>query len=146
MTVDVVVRQRLIVLPAVLAIAGDRIFTTTFPQNPTFPAVRLADVSDVTTHHLRGGGGSWRKRVQIDAAAGPESIDPKGTARALAAAIRGDFKNGVATGLLGFAGVVDGVAITAIRLAGVATIFVAEELQQVMVSTDYIVSGSGFLN
>jgi hypothetical protein len=146
MTVDVILRARLLAQPEVVAIVGARIFTTTFPVNGELPAVRITDISDQTTHHLRGGGGTWRKRVQIDAAAGPESGDPKGVARALAAAIRGDFAGGAPTGLLGFAGEVDGVALTGILLAAITETFEPDELQQVIVSTDYFVSGHGFLN
>lgn len=145
MTVDSAIRTYLLTLTAVTAIAGTRISTLSFGHNPTFPAVRVTDISDRSNHHLRGGGGTWRKRVQVDAAAGPESDDPKGVAAQLAAAIRGDFTGGQPTGLLGFIGTMGGVEITGITLAGVDQTYEPDELQQVMVSVDYFVYGKGLL-
>lgn len=145
MTVDTAIRTYLLTLSAVTAIAGTRISTLSFGHNPQLPAVRVTDISDRSNHHLRGGGGTWRQRVQVDAAAGPESDDPKGVASQLAAAIRGDFTGGYPTGLLGFSGSIGDVAITGITLAGVTQSYEPDELQQVMVSADYFVYGRGLL-
>lgn len=146
MTVVPAIRTRLLAISAVTAICSTRIYALSLPQSPTLPAIRVTQVSEVQPMHLRGSQGFWRCRVQVDCVAGPSSSDPYGTARSLAAAARGTFSGGAATGLLGYAGTVGGVEITGIAQLDTREHYEADELRQVMVSTDYLVFGTGLVS
>jgi hypothetical protein len=141
MSPEEAVVARLLTIPAVTAIVGTRVWLVILPQSPVTPCVRVQQVSQIDDgQNLRGGGGSrgWA-RVQVDAVT---DVDDPGNAydvaRQLTEAIHGDGRGTAATGLLGWRGTSDGLAITGIfsLLDGVAE-FEPEELQQLRIRRDY---------
>jgi len=107
-------RDYLLTLPPVTSRVGARIYTLKFPQSVTAPALRLHEVDRISTMQLRGDQRIRRSRVQVDAVEAEAHGDPYDLAHALADAVRGDLASGSASGLVGFAGTVSGVVITAI--------------------------------
>lgn len=145
MTIVPAIRTKILTLSAVTAIASTRVWSLAFPTNATFPAVRITEIDKVEVMHLRGPQGFWRARVQIDCAAGKESSDPYGTARSLAAAVRGNFTGGGPTGLLGWSGTSAGVDITGVEHVDTREFFEGDERNVATVSADYYVYGKGLV-
>lgn len=108
-------RDRLLTLPAVVALVGARIYALQFPQSLTAPALRLQEIDQISPMQLRGDVALRRARVQIDAVESDAIGDPYATAHALAAAVRGDLTSGEPSGLVGFRGDLSGVAIESIQ-------------------------------
>lgn len=105
MTPEEAVQSRIAGLPAVIAIAGTRVYLDKLPQSPTYPAVRVFLVTDLGWQHLRGSNGFKRARVQADAYSREGSgVDPYAQVASLAAAIDGDGKGSQATGVVGWIG------------------------------------------
>ncbi len=144
MTLVEAVRARQLAITALIAIVGTRIYTLVLPQSPTLPAVRVQQIDRIETMHLRGTQQVCRARVQVDfVASKASSTDPYTTAHAAAKAARGAFVSGAATGLAGWKGVIAGsppFEVASMRLVDEREIFEPEELQQVMVSQDYMVT------
>lgn len=147
MTCVPAIRARLLNVSAVTAIASTRIWSLVFPQNPVFPAIRITEISKIEPMGLRGTQGFWRARVQVDCATNAlTSSDPYGTARSLAAAVRGGFDgSGSPTGLIGWSGSAAGVEITGITHVDTRESYEADEKRQAMVSADYYVYGKGLV-
>lgn len=120
MTGAEIVIERLGQLSALTALVGTRIYQVKAPQSATFPLVVVRHVFESEDMQLRGASGMVTDRVQVDAYAEEVSgADPRATARAVDAAIRGD---GASTGLIGWTGDAGGSPSTkvwAIRPAGV---------------------------
>lgn len=134
MSVVGAVRQRLLAINAVTTLVGQRVYALVLAQGSPLPAIRLQQVGDVTFMHLRGNDRVVRARVQVDSIATTYS-----SAHAVAMAAKGSFSGGSATGLMGWRGTANGVEVVAILPDGSREIFDAEELQQVKVTSDYLV-------
>lgn len=111
MTIEELVRARLLAIVAVTAIAGTRIWIEKLPEHPTYPCVRVGLVSDGTGQHLRGPDGLFAARVQVDACAREGSDDVYSIAAALEAAIYGDGLGTQASGLFGWIGFIGSPAV-----------------------------------
>lgn len=144
MTVMEAVRTRLLAIAPLVALIGARAYALTFPESPTFPAVRLQQIGRTEFMGLSGSLGLYRARIQVDVVASTsDSADPYETATAVWAALHGDGHGAAATGLNGWRGDVGGSP--AFRITGVLPdigpieSFEAEELSQVRVTHDYLV-------
>lgn len=146
MTPEQAVISRMESISAVTAIVGTRIHQLKLPPTPTYPAIRVQHVSEVTEAHLRGSGGLRHTRIQIDAVARESSgVDALDQALALAEAIEGNGggSGSVApSGLAGWRGTMGSPAsirIDAILKAASGQDYDAGELRTVRVRHDYIV-------
>lgn len=142
MTILEAVRLRLLAIADLTALVGQRIYVLKFPQHAIWPAVRLQLVSTVEPMQLRGSGGFYRGRVQVDAVAEEgDATDPYATARDVLDAAHGDYVGGVSTGLSGWTGSVGSPAadieavIPALRIED----YDPDEHRQVRMSQDYFV-------
>lgn len=144
MTVVEATRTRILQVSDVTALIAARAYALVFPPRPTWPAVRLQQIDRLETLQLRGRDRLCRARVQVDTvAAESNSTDAYATAHAIAGAIRGRFALGVATGLVGWHGVIAGTppfVVTGIQLIDERDGYEADELRQVLVSQDYFVN------
>lgn len=140
MTVEEVVRERLLDLPDVTALVGTRIYQQRLPQGGTLPAVRVQIISEPTDYHLRGGSGMYRARVQVDVFAHASADDPYADVTEIAAAIHGDDAG---SGLSGWHGQAGGsppaMRVHVARRVDRMVRFESEELQQVRCRQDYMV-------
>jgi Concanavalin A-like lectin/glucanases superfamily/Protein of unknown function (DUF3168) len=131
-------RDRLLMLPAVAEKVGTRIYTLTFPQSLTAPALRLQEIDRVSEMHLRGVVEIVRARVQVDAVEANHHSDPYARAHALAQAVRGSVESGAASGLAGFRGELSGIPISGILADDQRERYDAET-QMVRIEQDFIV-------
>lgn len=144
MTPEQAVVERLLDLPAVVALVSSRIYQLRLPQNAALPAIRVQLVSEPTDYHLRGGSGMYRSRVQVDAFAQESSgMDPYGEATDLANAIHGDDAG---AGLSGWHGEAGGsppeLRIHTVQRVDRQVGYDAEELREVRCRQDYMVHWS----
>lgn len=125
------VRDRLLTITAVTALAGTRVWSATLPQSPVFPAVLVQQVSEVQTSHLRGGDDVMMTRVQVTSIA-----LSRAAAVALDAAVQGD---GATTGLNNWAGSVGSPSATVrwMEPAGAREGYDPVELKQYRINRDY---------
>jgi hypothetical protein len=109
-TITQAVIDRLLAIPAVVALVGDRVYAVIVRQNSTMPAVRAQTISEIREYHLRGEVSTVRTRIQIDAFASETTTDPYGEACDLADAINGIWDGPVVTpvALSGWAGSLGG--------------------------------------
>lgn len=126
---------RLEAIAAVTALVSTRIYQGLFPQNPTFPAIRVQRIGENEFMHMRGTVGLFRARVQVDSVS--NAADAAGVAQAIDAAVRGD---GATTGIIGWRGTVAGVEVESILPADVREDYDPEELRQYRVSRDVFVT------
>lgn len=102
MTVEEMVRLRLLDLTPLTALVSTRIYLDKLPQSPTYPCVRVSLVVETTNGHLRGADALKPALVQVDAFAREVSgVDPYALAVAVADAIHGDDAG---SGLSGWSG------------------------------------------
>lgn len=127
-----VVRTRLLGLPGVAAIVAARIYVLTFPQSAIWPAIRVAQISEIEDYHARGSVGFRRARVQVDCVAVTYT-----EAAALLEAVHGTYTDGVASGLTGFRGVIAGLNIAGMYAEGRRDLYEATEPATVRLSRDY---------
>jgi len=133
MTPAEIVRTRLLAVPRVTAIVGSRIYTLMLPQNFTgTTAIRLQRISERDTIHLRGAGGQWVARVQVDALA-PTVAE----AYALDTEAHGD---GAGSALAGFLGPVGTTYVQSILPDAAREVFEPNETQLIRVIRDYFVT------
>ena len=126
---------RLEAISAVTTLVSTRIYQGLFPENPTFPAIRVQRISENEFMHARGTAGLFRTRVQIDSVS--NAADAVGVAQSVDAVVRGD---GATTGLIGWRGTVAGVEIESILPAGVREEYDPEERRQYRVMRDVFVT------
>jgi hypothetical protein len=132
MTAAEVVRDRILAVSAATGLVGARVYTDLLPQSPTLPAVRVQRIDEFESAHLRGAGGPYRARVQVDAVA-----TTLAGAFALDAAMHGD---GAGSGLSGWSGNTSGspaIWVWSILPIDVRDDYDAEELRQFRVMRDY---------
>lgn len=134
MTIAPAVVERLEGVTAVTDLVSDRIYQAVFPQDGTFPAIRVQRIGEVVTMHLRGALGMHRERIQIDAVSG--SSEPVGEAQAIDSAIFGD---GSGSSLVGWTGTIDEFRIHCVEPAGAREGYDGEELRQYKVMRDVFV-------
>lgn len=67
MTVEGVVRERLLADGPLTALVGTRVYMLKLPQKATLPAVRVQLIDEPKDYQLRGEDGAIRARVQVDA-------------------------------------------------------------------------------
>jgi len=134
MTAGEIVRVRVLALASVTAIVGSRVYLGQFPQEGQVPSVRIQRIDELEGTHLRGAGGPYRARVQVDSVAVTLAA-----AFALDAAMHGD---GAGSGLSGWAGTLGSpsVRVLSILPSDVREVFDAEEFRVWRVMRDYIVS------
>jgi hypothetical protein len=125
---------RLEAVSAVTALVSTRIYNGTFPQDGTFPAIRVQRIGQDEQMHMRGAVGTMRTRIQIDSVA--DSSEPIGDAQAIDSAV---FGNGSGSALIGWAGDVGTIDIQAVTPAGVREQYDGEELRQYRVMRDAFV-------
>lgn len=146
MTVEEIIVDRVAALPAVIALAGTRVYLDKLPHSPTFPAVRVQLVDDIGAYHLRGKQKPERARVQVDAFAHESSgVDPYAQVAALADAIDGDGEGPAASGLSGWTGRVGSppfVIHSCFRTSRLRR-YDPDELNLLTMSQDYFVSYTG---
>ena len=138
MTVEEAIRARLLALPLVTAEVDSRVYTLTFPQNPTWPAIRVQEISEQEDFHLRGSIGLRRGRVQVDVVATTFSV-----AAGIMADVHGSCAGAGASGLSGFVGAIAGdppFVIAALLADGARSIYDPDELSVVRLSRDYAVA------
>lgn len=125
------VRDRLLAISAVTALAGTRIYTGHLPQSPTLPAVFVERVGEVQYFHLRGGERLRMTRVQVTSVALSRAASV-----ALDEAVEGD---GSGSGLSNWSGSVGSPSVTVrwMEPAGVDEGYDPGELRQYRVSRDY---------
>jgi hypothetical protein len=140
-TPEQAVLERVLDIAAVAALIGTRGYLLKLPQGPTLPAVRVQLIDEAGNMHLRGAGGPYRSRVQVDAFAHEASGgDPYAGVTAVAEAIHGD---GSGTGLAGWKGGSAALTITgAVRIDRMVT-YEPDELRLVRVRQDYMVWWTG---
>lgn len=139
MTVEEVVRARILAITAVTALVGTRVYMQKLPESPKYPLVRVQFIDDAVPFHLRGPVGVTPARIQVDAIA--RDGDAYGSASSLLQAIDGDGLGKQATGLAGFIG---GIGSPAFEIVGVfpqskRSDYDPEELRILTLSRDYIV-------
>ena len=139
MTLLQAIRTRLLSLPAVTALVGNRISVMMAQQSPASRSVLLQEISRIDFAHLRGATDLMPSRIQVDVFVTKGDGDAYTDAHLISGTIRGDFTGGVATGLVGFQGLVGDVYIQAIQGAGQREIFDPEEMQVVRVLSEYFV-------
>lgn len=127
------VRNRLLTIASVTALAGSRVYAQTLPQSPTLPAVLVELVSEVQASHLRGGEQMRTTRVQVTSVA-----LSRAAAVALDAAAQGD---GAGSGLSHWSGSIGSPSVTVrwTEPAGVREGYDPHELRQYRISRDYMV-------
>lgn len=125
------VRDRLLTVSAVTALASTRIYTGHLPQSPVLPAVLVQRVGEVQASHLRGGQALRVTLVQVTSIA-----DSRAAAVAVDAAVEGD---GAGSGLAHWSGSVGSPSITVrwMEPSGVREGYDPGELRQYRVSRDY---------
>ena len=138
MSIVAAVITRLDAVTAVTALVSTRIYNGTFPQDGTFPAIRVQRIGEDEQMHLRGAVGTIRTRIQIDSVA--DSAEPIGDAQSIDSAVHGD---GSGSGLIGWAGNVGDIDIQAVIPAGVRETYDGEELRQYRVMRDAFVWWNG---
>jgi len=137
MTVEEVVRARLLMIAAVTALVATRVYLDKLPQSPTYPCVRVTLISEVSSAHLRGGDALKPARIQVDAYAREVSgVDPYALVATLAQAINGADDG---SGLNGWRG---SLGSPACEIAGIFRVdrrraYDPEELRVVTMSQDY---------
>jgi hypothetical protein len=140
MSPEEAVTERLLAVPAVTAIVGQRVYTVIIRQSSAMPCVRVQQISQIDKgQHLYGGGGSrgWA-RVQVDAISDFDEGQGYATVRTLTDAIHGDGGGDGATGLLGWRGVIGPLTITGIfSMLDPVTEINPEPQQQVRIRRDY---------
>jgi hypothetical protein len=142
MTVEEAIRARILMLSAVTAVVGTRVWLDKLPQSPIYPCARVQLIDDPASYHLRGPDGTTRARVQVDAYAKEGAGgDPYGQVTALAAAINGNGLGDSATGLSGWRGVIGSPAfeVTGCFRIDRTRRYDPEELRILTMSQDYYV-------
>lgn len=137
MTPAEAVRSRILEIAAVTTLVGTRVYSNVFPQSPTWPAVRVQDVSQVEDLHLRGAVGIVRGQVQVDVVSGTRSgVSALAEAKAVMAAIHGD---GAGSGLNAWSGLLGSPAVQVdlIEPVDYRERYEAEEIKAWMISRDY---------
>jgi hypothetical protein len=140
MTVEDVVIARLLALSTVTALVSTRVHLDKLPQTPTYPCIRVQNISDTTGAHLRGSDGIGKARIQVDAFAKELSgVNPKALADTVAAAVRGP---GDGSALFGWQGGIGSPAFTVLSclLEEKHESYDPEELRVVTVSQDFMVT------
>lgn len=143
MTAADVVLARLATLGSVTALVGTRLYQLILPQSPTYPAVRVQQISVVDEHHQRGVSQPTTYRVQVDAYRREASgVDALADCQALAAAIHGDGNGPSATGLHGWKGTIGSPPLTVqlIRRVAYAEGRDPEEIRTVRIRQEYFVT------
>lgn len=142
MTVEQAIWTRVLALSPVTALVSTRVYLERLPQSPTYPAVRVQEVDDPSSYHLRGPQRLGKARVQVDAfAAEASGVDPYASGAALAAAIHGDGFGASATGLSGWIGSIGSPAFEVLGCFRVdrRRSYDPDELRLVTMSLDYYV-------
>lgn len=140
MTPEQAVLDRVMALSPVTALVSTRVYLDQLPSSPVFPCVRVVQIDDPQSYHLRGPSGIGQARIQVDAY-GKQS-GGYDAAVALADAIRGDGKGPDASGLSGWIGTVGSPAFEVLachRLDRRRT-FDPDERQVLTISQDYRVT------
>lgn len=135
MTAAELIVTRLKSLSAVTTLVSTRVRTMVLREHETFPAIRVLDVVEQESMHLRGAAGLTRSLVQVDSYAEATSgSDPYASARDIDQAAYGA---GDGTGLCGFTGTIAGVAVSAILARPARREFDPEEQRLVRVMREY---------
>jgi len=137
-TVLQAIRTRLLAQPPLTTLVAARVYTLTLPQNFDGPnAIRLVRVSELGLSHLRGTTGLTPLRLQVDTFVREGAGDAYDQACAIDAAARGTFVAGVATGLAGFRGTVNGIGFTGILPMDTREQYHGDEHRMVRVLSEY---------
>jgi hypothetical protein len=136
MTGGAIARLRLLDVSPVTALVGTRIYALVLPQKGALPAIRVQQIGETQDAHLRGPTSLAVTRVQVDCVA-----STKAAAEAIEAAVHGDGLGASATGLHGWIGTLGSpeVSIDAVFPAGRREGHDAEEIQQYVISRDYMI-------
>lgn len=143
MTIAEAVRTYVLTLTPVTALVNQRIWTYRFEQKPTLPAIRIAQVSELQSGHLRGTTNLRWARIQIDVIATKVK-----DAREVDQALQGAYANGAPTGLLGIDTWVGSPAVRIIvpkTLGYLEPDWEADELRLSRVTRDYQVWVDGLI-
>jgi hypothetical protein len=104
-TVEEAIAERLLEISAVTALVDSRIWVVENPQSPTHPSIRVAPITDMRGHHLRGPHGVQTASVQIDMYVSLDNdVDPYAQITELGSAVCGDGLGTQASGLDGWIG------------------------------------------
>jgi hypothetical protein len=139
-TVEEAILARIEDLSPVTAIVGTRVYLDMLPQGPTYPAVRVVQVSDLATQHLRGPDGMRYARVQVDHYAEDASgVDTYEVVSELWAAVYGDGFGTTASGVFGWKGTIGspGFYISNVEDAGRRRHYDSDERRVLTMSQDY---------
>lgn len=132
-TVEAAIRSYLAVVGAVTALVGSRIYVLKAPQKPTSPYLRIQTISEMGDSHMRGPIGTYRARVQIDAA-GVEGEVTYAQVAAVADAVDGALRGAPFS---------DAGSPPSLQMAVVSTerrvFYDAEELRLIRFVSDYMV-------
>ena len=133
------IRDRILSVPEVVALVGDRVTLLLTQQSPASRSIRLQEISREDYAHLRGADDLRPSRIQVDVFVKKGDGDAYAVAHAINDAVRGDFVGGVPTGLVGFRGVIGDVNSTCITGASTREMFDPDELQVVRLLSEYFV-------
>lgn len=138
MTPEQAIRNRTAGLTAVRAIVGARVYLDKTPQDPTYPLVLVYSAGDHRGQQLRGPEGIGQCRVTVEARAHEESGADTYQVTMLYAAFDGDGLGPIASGIWGWSGVVDNLAVMNISHRGSRDRFYDAKEQRVLRMTqDY---------
>jgi hypothetical protein len=139
-TVEDAVVDRLLSLSAVTALVSSRVYLDKLPQSPTYPCVRVQQISEPEDYHLRGGSTMKRARIQVDAFAREVSgVNAYALADTVASAIHGDEAG---SGLSGWKGTIGSPAVDVLGAFRVdrRRLYDPDELRVLTMSQDYQVT------
>jgi len=142
MNAEGIVRTRLLAIPAVTALVGDRIYALILPQNCPMPAIRVQQIDRDDPMHLRGPVGLVTARVQVDHYADRATGgDGLAVAQELAAAAKGRYPAPAAEapGLAGWRGAIGSppVRVALIKMRSETEEYEAAELNELRIMQDY---------
>lgn len=126
------VRSRVLQIAAVVAAVSNRVYVLTFPQSAVWPAIRVTQVSESEDYFTRGSVGFRRARVQVDVVAVTYT-----EAAGILANCHGSYVDGIASGLTGFRGEINGAAVAGMYGEGRRDLYDDGEPALVRLSRDY---------
>jgi hypothetical protein len=134
-TVEQVVRERLLADVTLAALVGTRVYMLKLPQKPTLPAVRVQLITEPRGYQLRGEDGAVRSRVQVDAYQYETATDPYDSVS--------DVADAASTALSGHrftdAGSPVSLEVTGAFRQSRRVLYEAEEFRLIRISQDFIV-------
>ena len=135
MTVEQVVRERLLGDGPLSALVSTRVYMLKLPQKPTLPAGRVQLITEPLDYHMRGEDGAVRSRVQVDAYQYETATDPYDSVCDVAAAANAALSGHKFTD----AGSPVSLEVTGAFRQSRRVLYEADEFRLIRISQDFIV-------